>query len=371
MSWKDCRNSASHSGVTQQGSGIVVADRYVASISDDSPAGEAGLQIGDTLLGAQSKSSPQSQQWSANPGEVITLTVKRLKSNKQELITFRARENQDRVRSPAVHSVTEDSKGRIWVGATEGRVFVSEDGGSNWHTWSKQENLIVGKCPIIVENTDGEIGVVSSERHGGLCRYRESWQHESLSELEHSDFTSTAVVTGDGSLWISGRNRLLRYSDGNWNVADTRNLKIPGNIKQMLVAPDGALWLAGDNQYAVRIAMSPREFLSVKDLNYQCTQTDGTRWFIHTDGGQNRSRRRQPGPLFRCRRRCRRKTCRDRCGGRRRRGRVWVTPRRGKCLPRSTVISWQRVDFPGRCPSFQWQRFHRRPRRAGLDRCSR
>ncbi len=264
-----------------EGTGIALVGRIVAQLSDESPAKAAGLRVGDAILQIQGEASTQPSSLRRDPNQPTVLIVERFDSGWQETVSFTTSAIDSKYRSPVMHSVMQDSRGRIWAGVKGGRLCMTQDGGMTWETWKREDGLVVGKNPAAMETSDGEIWVISSSRTHGLCRFDGSnWTATKLSMLTGPNYASAAAQTVDGTIWVSGLNRLHLWRYGEWNTYDTRNLRLPGDSHRMFIDSHDALWIAGFGQQAVRIAMSFDEFLSLENATYECTEADGTQWLI-------------------------------------------------------------------------------------------
>lgn len=266
------------------GTGIVLAGRTVAEMSKNSPARESGLRVGDRILEVQGETEDLRNALHRDAGEQIALTVKRYDSDLPESISFQTTETSGAHPYPAMYSVMRDTQGRIWCGAVGSRIFVTEDNGTSWRTWLKKDGLYVGKRPNAIELANHDILVISTQRNGGLSRFDGSnWTRESVSHLTDSRSVATVAQTCDGTIWVTGTNQLDLKRGEDWKSHDTRVAGIPGSRHRLLNASDDGLWVLGYGQYPVRIAMSSGETMSLKNLDFQCYDTDERRWFIDSN----------------------------------------------------------------------------------------
>ncbi|WP_442511449.1 ATP-binding protein [Novipirellula sp. SH528] len=268
---------------TNEGSGLSLIGRTVGFLDDEGPTKAAGIQIGDVILSVNGTSSDVDHHLQRSPGELIRASVLRYGSKKTETIDFTTTSSKCRFRSPAIHSVLRARDGKLWCGASLGRVLMSEDDGERWKTWSKPD-FVVGKRPTVYETNDGKIWVISSERNGGFdCYDGENWSSGELSNLTGYRNVSPVAQTDDGTVWVGARHRMHLYRNSTWMTYDTRDKELPSDGQRMFVASDGALWILGYREDPIRIAMSRSEYWSIKDLEYQCTDKRGARWFIDSD----------------------------------------------------------------------------------------
>lgn len=265
-----------------RGTGIVLIGQTVAMISEDSPARDAGLKVGDTLLQVDGESTDLTRRLRRGGIRDIELVVRRSGTGVTETIRFMKSKIELGYRWPAMHSIMQDRQGRIWVGVSGGRLIVSDDGGETWQVGGKKsEGLVIGSLPTAVEESNGKICIVSSERDSHLSKWDGSrWTSRFLSTASSADFVANAVQTDDDTLWVSGLYSLHVHRRNGWKTYDTRDLKIGGASHRLFVASDRALWILGVGHSAVRIAISPNEFMSVKNLRFKCVQPLGTRWYV-------------------------------------------------------------------------------------------
>ena len=267
------------------GSGLYLIGDTIAFLDKDGPANEAGLRIGDRILSVNKQKSNFAFHLNRAKGHPISLSALCQETGSIETIAFRSGESQKRIFSPAIHSFLKSGDGKLWCGAVQGRVLMSEDNGETWTTWQKSD-LIVGLRPTLVEDRNGDILLLSSERNGGFVRFDgNDWHSTELPLLTGIDYHSPMVQTRDGTIWAGALNRLHVFRNSVWNTFDTRDKDLPGDSQRMYVASDGAIWILGLRQGPVRIALSDNEYWSLEDLTYQCCDRHGNCWFIDTQRG--------------------------------------------------------------------------------------
>ena len=129
--------------------------------------------------------------------------------------------------------------------------------------------------------------VTSAGRRTSVSRFNGTdWDSHPLTFLTGANFVSSLRETADGTVWISGLNRLYVHTGGKWVMHDTRDLDLPGNSLRMHISSDGALWLIGFEQYAARIAMSLSECVALDNVTWQCTDSLGSEWYIESAAEQ-------------------------------------------------------------------------------------
>ncbi|NNE00223.1 MAG: response regulator [Pirellulaceae bacterium] len=264
--------------------GVALAGTVVASISSDSPATKAGLQVGDRIVATASGKAVDDNGELYNSGDPVTWTIDRQATSELITVDFVAQRIDDKLRSPVMHSIYEDRDGRLWAGAVHGRLCVSDDGGETWQLMSGKGKMDVNSRPTVLHHSNGEIWIASSAKSNSLCRFDgKDWTYESLSMLTGSRYVTSMTQTTDGSVWVSGLNRIHRWQNGVWTYIDTHQNGLPGDSHRMFVAADDALWIAGFGQSAVRIEMNPDRFWSVDGATYQCTDANGNAWFVDAE----------------------------------------------------------------------------------------
>ncbi|QDT10957.1 response regulator [Stieleria marina] len=262
------------------GTGLVLVGRTVVFLDEEGPAKAAGLRIGDVIRKVNGQSNNLAESLQRSPGKLVRLSVIRPDSQAKKTISFTTTSTRKSFPSPAVHSIMRSRSGQLWCGAVNGSVLMSADEGETWSSWDKEE-LVVGKRPAVLEARDGKIWVISSDRDGGFdCFDGKGWMSGELSNLVGGDFVSPIVQTDDDTLWVGGLQRMHMYHNSSWKTFDTRDKELPSRGQRMFVASDDALWILGLRQFPIRIAMSKSEYWSVQNLDYQCTDAEGDRWFI-------------------------------------------------------------------------------------------
>lgn len=267
------------------GSGVVVIRNRVAVLSEDSPARAAGLRLGDRVLKINGRNAKTMDALRQTAGMRLELDIERIDTGKRETVSFVTANVSGQFRSPSMESVLEDGTGRIWAGGLLGQLIMSADGGDSWGSWSTEDGMSEGRFRCATKADDGSIWVALSGQTDGVSRlHGDAWSHTNRVSLGVS--VSAMVQVPDQSIWVASLNRMHVWKDEAWTSYDTRDVKIPSRAQQMLVASDGAVWIMGYNQSLVRLSMSPNEFLSLKDLQYKCSDDSGADWFIATDPHQ-------------------------------------------------------------------------------------
>lgn len=264
-----------------QGTDICLQQRTVISVGQDSPARAATLRVGDEVLSVNDLSTDFAKELRQPPGKRMELEIVRAQTGERETIRLTTGDSRGSYLSPNVNAVMEDSAGRIWVGFVHGRVAMSPDSGRTWQTWKRSEGLVTELHPSPVEAANGDIWIFSAGRKANVSRYDgRQWSNQRLMVLGGRTFIGAAAATADGTLWVGGLNRLHVRRDGEWKTFDSRVVKFPSEGHRMLVASDGTLWIAGFDQAAVRISLSPTEYVSLEGLQHCCTEASGTRWYV-------------------------------------------------------------------------------------------
>lgn len=282
-----------------RGTGLFLVGDCISKLAKDSPLRAAGVHCGDRILSVNDDERLL-RNLQCEPGEVLELKLRRFETDAIDQVTITTVTiDNHRFLLPAVHSLHEDSRGRLWLGMKGNRLLRSDDAGQTWQAVDCHTTPRIGRKPTAVEGRDGCLRVASirsGEQAGSLVHtlVGDTWAVE---QLTSDDPLSAPVQTADGTTWLAGSKDVYLQRQGEWTRFATAALNLPGESCQLHIARDQSLWLLGRDQYAVRLGLSPDECLSLQNVVYQCTDRTGTEWFIESASGD--VLRRQQGHVTR------------------------------------------------------------------------
>jgi PAS domain S-box-containing protein len=186
--------------------------------------------------------------------------------------------------------VAVESGGRIWLGTATGEVLRYDPALAGrpeaWTIYNESDGLACGLQPSICPLRDGNVWLAYGSRSQYLHIFDGAgWRKSLLADAGVPTTGGTLVQTRDGVVWLSGRYVLSAHREGTWTTYQRPGVAIPSAQNFVLQTADGALWVGGPGTEVVRIEYQTGRWETLLDLNFQWESPDGTRWFLHRDGG--------------------------------------------------------------------------------------
>ena len=260
----------------------------VWAIAEHGPAAEAGLQVGDVILGINDVPNASGEALGGSVGEPIRLTVRREGSPDPLHVRVTRGSVPGGRREFPVFDVCEDRQGRLWFGIHSGEIVRYDprlSGGIAWRLYSEKDGLSVSYSPQILQTRSGTIWAVSNGP-GDVNRFDgDAWTRESLKDRVGVQIMPSVIETSDGVLWIGGYGYLCARREGSWHLHRSLDLPFPFHRPRLFEASDGKLWLAGLGLEAVSVDYRSARWRTYQGLNFQCEDTDGASWFLTRDKG--------------------------------------------------------------------------------------
>ena len=267
-----------------RGTGAFLVGTCIAHLSDGSPLRAAGVRCGDCIISVNGDSRLL-RNLQCDPGRELQLRIRRFPSRRIEVITVTTDARRPAgFQLPAIYSLHEDRNGRLWVGTNGNRLLRTDDNGDSWQVITPPEPDRLGRKPAAISLYDGTMLIMSQQTERPLWRLDgTTWTAMDAPGLSAEKTLSLPIQAHDGTIWIGGGGKVFLYHAGQWKTYSTADLDLPADAHRMMLADDRSLWLLGHSQYAVRIAMSLLESVSLEGSTYQCTDRDGRQWFIQSD----------------------------------------------------------------------------------------
>jgi len=159
---------------------------------------------------------------------------------------------------------------------------------SSWELITEEDGLEMGFNMRVFEAKDGTIWFTSEEDQKGIYLYDPvSKKFSRVRELDKFDInyrTYSIAESNDGSIWIGGWGKVLRYKEGKWKIYTSEELPIPKADIIICPTKDGSIWVYGRNEEVFKIDYTDKQWLTYDGLNFQCQMDNGTRWFLTPEG---------------------------------------------------------------------------------------
>ncbi len=139
----------------------------------------------------------------------------------------------------------------------------------------------------LTQTRDGRIWIGSHFAGDPLHIYdprADTWTHLDPDSVGGRFACTSMLETRDGTLWMTGRGKLIAVKDGCWKVYNPSQVRISSLQSALLETADGALWIGEVNGRLCRVDCSDRQCLSYHGLHFQCENAVDRRWFL-TEAG--------------------------------------------------------------------------------------
>ncbi|MBR9919393.1 MAG: response regulator [Bacteroidetes bacterium] len=195
-----------------------------------------------------------------------------------------------------ISDVLEDLNGNIWLGLTmpgeHGKIlkfrfpapaapFITD-----YEILDGDENQILGESQKFIQAQDGSIWVVNTTYKSGISIYDNgSWSYLELGNIFGGDEYMTDIIqTKDGTIWIGSLGKLYAYRNKSWELYSSPQYSIPANRLMLQKSKDNQLWVAGYKSKVFLLNFSTDNWLTYKDLNFQCETSNNEQWFLDISG---------------------------------------------------------------------------------------
>jgi ligand-binding sensor domain-containing protein/serine phosphatase RsbU (regulator of sigma subunit) len=173
------------------------------------------------------------------------------------------------VASNTVSCLTEDSKGRIWVGTFGGGIAVFD--GDNMHKFDSGNGLKASKIYDIIEDVEGNILIADSDN--GLTIFKGD-AFETINEKDILPDPNVNAIYKDksGALWFGTNASISRYnpeSKNNLVIYNQLNDAIPQDSRFFREDKDGNLWIGTNEGGVYLFNMKTSKFEAQPYINSQ------------------------------------------------------------------------------------------------------
>ncbi|UXX77611.1 response regulator [Reichenbachiella carrageenanivorans] len=184
----------------------------------------------------------------------------------------------------AVTYLLEDEKGDIMMFSE--KEILSEQV-VHYNLFSKYYHVQLGYEQKILKVSNGDIWIINKSNRLPAIRYKNHrWEEVPYGQQFGDDEYSESILeTKDGKLWLSGIGNLYAMDhNGEWSKYSSQTLNIPQGHIVLHTGHETDLWVLGYQSEVYRVDLSDEKWKTYKNLNYQCTQSDGTHWFLDISG---------------------------------------------------------------------------------------
>ncbi|MBD3268043.1 response regulator [bacterium] len=248
---------------------------------DEEAKGQTALQVGDRIAGNEFLSIADQKE--------LRLNVHRNEETESFRVTVTSDPQRAKMRDFHVYDIEEGPAGEILVALQKGALLRlsldthEERPTSAWENLTLANDLRLGMMPSVLARESGEIWLVSDFREADIYHFDgESWNY--LDTSFFSPLNTSILETPDGSVWIGGFGAIARWREGEWKVYENQRYPLFGNRHYFYATANGFLWVLGRGQGVRCVDITSQNWLTYKDLIYQCEDGQGGKWFLHKSG---------------------------------------------------------------------------------------
>lgn len=184
----------------------------------------------------------------------------------------------------AVTYQLEDEKGDIMMFSE--KEIIAENL-TNFNLFSKYYDVQLGYEQKILRTSKGDIWIINKSNRLPAIRYKNyRWEYISYGQpFGDDEYSESILETKDGKLWLSGIGNLYTMEpNGKWTKYSSQTLNIPQGHIILHTANHTDLWVLGYQSEVYRVDLSDSKWKTYEGINYQCSTSDGTSWFLDIDG---------------------------------------------------------------------------------------
>ncbi|WP_176214660.1 ATP-binding protein [Reichenbachiella faecimaris] len=198
-----------------------------------------------------------------------------------------------------ISDVFEVSPGQLWLAVTyqledeKGDIMmfsekeITSEELTSYNLFSKYYDVQLGYEQKILKTSKGDIWIINKSNRLPAIRYK-NYRWESIpygQQFGDDEYSESILETKDGKLWLSGIGNLYTLEpNGKWSKYSSQTLNIPQGHIILHTANHTDLWVLGYQSEVYRVDLSDSKWKTYQGINYQCTTSDGTSWFLDING---------------------------------------------------------------------------------------
>jgi signal transduction histidine kinase/DNA-binding response OmpR family regulator/ligand-binding sensor domain-containing protein len=194
-----------------------------------------------------------------------------------------------------VSDVLEDKQGALWLALTvnnQGKILIFHPQDIQKEKLQKYKIIASGPALRLGENqkmiraADHTIWIANSTFNIGITTFDgEQWRAIELSDLFGGDeYTTDIMQSSDGTIWIGSLGKMYSYRDGRWEIFQAPEFQIPANKLLLFQSREDKLWIGGVKSKVYLLDYSRTQWLTYRDLNFQCERNYAEYWFLDVHG---------------------------------------------------------------------------------------
>ena len=298
------------------GPGILQIGGVVTAIAETGTAKKTELKVGDRIVDIKAVSGDCIISWGyisnnlqsidsnavsdfvagelvGKPDSVFELTVQKPNQTEPIKLVLGCVYMEETYPVFEVYEVYQDSRKGMWFGLGCGSIIYQNNYSQNrldfsdWRFCNEEDNVEKLICPKITESRDGRIWIGSLVKAAGLKVFDpvdSKWTSLRLADIGGDDECGSIIQTNDGAIWVGGLGVINTFKNDKWHIYKYPQVPIVVAVLQFLQTRSGDVWIGGWQNEVVRLSYSYNQWITYKDLNFQCETKDKVLWFISSDG---------------------------------------------------------------------------------------
>ncbi|MCB9283833.1 MAG: response regulator [Lewinellaceae bacterium] len=191
--------------------------------------------------------------------------------------------------------VLETSQGVVWFAITTqmevGKLLkfqwtdMQEGELGSYEVIASKEGMELGEDQKLLQANDGRIWIINSTSNKGIHIYDgEKWQTIFIHKFFGGDeYMANIVQSANGTIWISSMAKIFAYNNGHWEMYKAPHYPVPANRVILQNSQNDQLWVAGYKSKVLLLDFSTDQWLTYKDLSFQCEISSEEQWFLERE----------------------------------------------------------------------------------------
>lgn len=162
-----------------------------------------------------------------------------------------------------------------WADAEDGRL-------DNYEIFADRKGFSLGEDQKLLQAKDGRIWVVNSSSNKGIHIYdNNKWKSIFISRFFGGDeYLIDVVQSVNGVIWLSSMAKIFAYNAGDWAMYKAPSYPVPANRIMLQNGKNDRLWAAGHKSKVLLLDFSTDQWLTYKNLSFQCETSPDEQWFL-------------------------------------------------------------------------------------------
>ncbi len=187
--------------------------------------------------------------------------------------------------------ILEDDQERLWFPLSADRVVCwdrteTDISKPEWYIYDQESGLksFDFTDAKMYQSSDGRIWMITNDNTGIHVFDQKSWQIIDLVKIGSNNLHLSFIETSDGTIMIGGARTVNVLRDTEWRYYEAPVAPIPSDRVLLYLDHNSYLWVTARAGEVLRLDMNDQQWMSFKNLNYQCETENGVKWFLDIHG---------------------------------------------------------------------------------------